>query len=195
MIYLLRHGQTDYNRDGRLQGQTDSQLTSLGMAQVQAMANVLAEQIGDVEGWRILASPLRRTRQSVAIVARSLRLPVEIDPALIEVGCGSWENRMYADLRVEQPEAFAGRDWVFNSPDGERFEDVDGRVRPWLQALPPEGERKVIAVSHGIAGSLMRGAYLGLSQEETLGQDTPQDAIFRLAGGAVDRLPCAPVAA
>lgn len=195
MIYLLRHGQTDYNRDGRLQGQTDSQLTSLGMAQVQAMANVLAEQIGDVEGWRILASPLRRTRQSAAIVARTLRLPVEIDPALIEVGCGSWENRMYADLRVEQPEAFAGRGWVFNSPDGERFEDVDGRVRPWLQALPPEGERKVIAVSHGIAGSLMRGAYLGLSQEETLGQDTPQDAIFRLAGGAVDRLPCAPVAA
>jgi probable phosphoglycerate mutase len=195
MIYLLRHGQTDYNRDGRLQGQTDSQLTSLGMAQVQAMANVLAEQIGDVEGWRILASPLRRTRQSAAIVARTLRLPVEIDPALIEVGCGSWENRMYADLRVEQPQAFAGRDWVFNSPDGERFEDVDGRVRPWLQTLPPEGERKVIAVSHGIAGSLMRGAYLGLSQEETLEQDTPQDAIFRLAGGAVDRLPCAPVAA
>lgn len=41
----------------------------------------------------------------------------------------------------------------------------------------------------------MRGAYLGLSREETLAQDTPQDAIFRLAGGAVDRLPCAPVAA
>jgi len=195
MIYLLRHGQTDYNRDGRLQGQTDSQLTSLGMAQAQAMANVLADEIGDLEGWRILASPLRRTRQSAAIVARTLRLPVEIDPALIEVGCGSWENRMYADLRVEQPEAFAGRDWVFNSPDGERFEDVDGRVRPWLQALPPEGERKVIAVSHGIAGSLMRGAYLGLSPEETLGQDMPQDAIFRLAGGEVHRLPCAPVPA
>ncbi len=195
MIYLLRHGQTDYNRDGRLQGQTDSQLTSLGMAQVQAMANVLAREIGDLTGWRILASPMRRTRQSAAIVARTLGLPVEIEPALIEVGCGCWENRMYADLRVEQPEAFSGRDWVFNSPDGERFEDVDGRVRPWLASLPPEGERKVIAVSHGIAGSLMRGAYLGLSREETLGQDTPQDAIFRLTGGAVHRLACVPVPA
>ena len=147
MIYLLRHGQTDYNRDGRLQGQTDSQLTSLGMAQVQAMANVLADQIGDTEGWRILASPLRRTRQSAAIVSRTLRLPVEIDPALIEVGCGSWENRMYADLRLEHPETFAGREWVFGSPDGERFEDVDARVRPWLAALPPEPDRKIIAVS------------------------------------------------
>ncbi|KQW70876.1 hypothetical protein ASE17_18635 [Phenylobacterium sp. Root77] len=195
MIYLLRHGQTDYNRDGRLQGQTDSQLTSLGMAQVQAMANVLAEQIGDVEGWRILASPLRRTRQSAAIVARTLRLPVEIDPALIEVGCGSWENRMYADLRQEHPETFAGREWVFGSPDGERFEDVDARVRPWLATLPPEPERKVIAVSHGIAGVLMRGAYQGLSRQATMEQDTPQDALFRLWGGNVERLACAPVAA
>ncbi|WP_312165080.1 histidine phosphatase family protein [Phenylobacterium sp.] len=195
MIYLLRHGQTDYNRDGRLQGQTDSQLTSLGMAQVRAMAAVLAEQIDDLSGWRILASPLRRTRQSAAIVSQALRLPVEIEPALIEVGCGSWENRMYADLRIEQPAAFAGRDWVFNSPDGERFEDVDGRVRPWLATLPPEPERKVIAVSHGIAGVLMRGAYQGLSREETLEQDTPQDALFRLRGGKVERLACAPVAA
>ena len=195
MIYLLRHDQTDYNRDGRLQGQTDSQLTSLGMAQVRAMAVLLHEQIEDLSGWRILASPLRRTRQSAAIVSQTLGLPVEIDPALIEVGCGSWENRMYADLRVEQPDAFAGRDWVFNSPDGERFEDVDGRVRPWLATLPAEPDRKLIAVSHGIAGSLMRGAYLGLSRDETLGQDTPQDAIFRLSGGVVDRLTCAPVAA
>ena len=195
MIYLLRHGQTDYNRDGRMQGQTDSQLTSLGMAQVEAMAQVLHDEIDDLSGWRILASPLRRTRQSAAIVGRALGLPVAIDPALIEVGCGAWENRMYANLRAEHPQAFAGREWVFASPDGERFEDVDARVRPWLAALPPEGERKVIAVSHGIAGVLMRGAYLGLSREATMAQDTPQDAIFRLTGGAVDRLACAPVAA
>ena len=194
MIYLLRHGQTDYNRDGRLQGQTDSQLTSLGMAQVRAMAVLLHEQIDDLSGWRILASPLRRTRQSAAIVSQTLGLPVELDPALIEVGCGSWEKRMYADLRVEQPEAFAGRDWVFNSPDGERFEDVDGRVRPWLAAQPPE-PRKLIAVAHGVSGSLLRVAYLGLSREETLSQDMPQDAIFRLAEGTVQRLSCAPVTA
>lgn len=195
MIYLLRHGQTDYNRDGRLQGQTNSQLTSLGMAQAREMGVLLGKLIDDLSGWRILASPLRRTRQSAAIVGQTLGLPVELEPALIEVGCGSWENRMYADLRVEAPAAFNARDWVFNSPDGERFEDVDGRVRPWLATLPPEGERKVIAVSHGIAGSLMRGAYLGLSREETLGQEMPQDAVFRLAGGQVERLDCAPVAA
>ena len=129
------------------------------------------------------------------VAGKDVDVSIKIDPALIEVGCGSWENRMYADLRLEHPETFAGREWVFGSPDGERFEDVDARVRPWLAALPPEPDRKIIAVSHGIAGVLMRGAYQGLSREATMQQDTPQDALFRLWDGTVERLACAPVAA
>jgi len=194
MIYLLRHGQTNYNHEGRMQGQLESQLTELGMAQAQAMADLLKEQITDLAGWRLLASPLKRTRQSAAIVGATLGLEVEIEPALIEVGCGAWENRLYADLAKEHPDAFASRDWFFRAPEGERFEDVDGRVRPWLAAQAPE-PRKLIAVAHGVSGSLLRGAYLGLSREETLAQDVPQDAIFRLAEGAVQRLPCAEVTA
>lgn len=194
MIYLLRHGQTNYNHEGRMQGQLESQLTERGMAQAQAMADLLKTEITDTAGWRLLASPLKRTRQSAAIVGATLGLEVEIEPALIEVGCGVWEDRLYADLAKEHPQAFAGRDWFFQAPDGERFEDVDGRVRPWLAAQPPE-PRKLIAVAHGVSGSLLRGAYLGLSREETLSQDMPQDAIFRLAEGTVQRLSCAPVTA
>lgn len=194
MIYLLRHGQTNYNHEGRMQGQLESQLTDLGMAQAQAMADLLKAEIADTTGWRLLASPLKRTRQSAAIVAATLGLEVEIEPALIEVGCGDWEDRLYADLAKEHPEAFAARDWFFRAPQGERFEDVDGRVRPWLAAQSPE-PRKLIAVAHGVSGSLLRGAYLGLSREETLAQDMPQDAIFRLAEGAVQRLSCAEVSA
>ena len=194
MIYLLRHGQTDYNREGRLQGQSESQLTELGMAQVQAMADLLKAQIGDAAGWRLLASPLKRTRQSAAIVAQALGLEVEIEPLLIEVGCGVWENQLYDDIRKTYPKDFTGPGWCFRSPDGERFEHVDDRVRAFLRGLPPEGERRVIAVAHGISGSLLRGAYLGLSSQATLIQDTPQDAIFRLTAGRVERLACRPVA-
>ena len=194
MIYLLRHGQTNYNHEGRMQGQLESQLTDLGMAQAQAMADLLKAEITDTAGWRLLASPLKRTRQSAAVVGATLGLEVEIEPALIEVGCGAWEDRLYADLATEDPDAFAGRDWFFQAPEGERFEDVDGRVRPWLAAQAPE-PRKLIAVAHGVSGSLLRGAYLGLSREETLAQDMPQDAIFLLAEGAVQRLSCAEVTA
>jgi broad specificity phosphatase PhoE len=194
MIYLLRHGQTDYNREGRLQGQSESQLTELGMAQVQAMADLLKGLIVGDAGWRILASPLKRTRQSAAIVAQTLGLEVEIEPLLIEVGCGVWENQLYDDIRKAYPRDFSSPGWCFRSPDGERFEHVDDRVRAWLRGLPPQGERKVIAVAHGISGSLLRGAYLGLSSQATLIQDTPQDAIFRLSGGRVERLACPRVA-
>lgn len=195
MIYLLRHGQTDYNAEGRLQGQLESTLTALGEAQVRAMAQVLKREIQDTAGWRILASPLRRTRQSAAIVAEALDLPVEIAPPLIEVGCGAWEGRLYAEVRAENPEDFNARDWFFRAPGGERFEDMAGRIDPWLATLPPEPERRLILVAHGISGVMVRRAYLGLSREEAFALDTPQDALFRLSGGAMERLTCPPAVA
>jgi broad specificity phosphatase PhoE len=195
VIYLLRHGQTDYNAEGRLQGQLESTLTPHGEAQVRAMADLLTAEIGDPEGWRILASPLKRTRQSAAIVSAALGLEVEIARALIEVGCGAWEGELYADLRAREPEAFNAPDWFFQAPGGERFADMAGRIDPWFASLPPETERRLIVVCHGISGTFVRRAYLGLTEAETIRQDTPQDAIFRLAGGVSERLACAPVAA
>jgi len=195
VIYLLRHGQTDYNAEGRLQGQLQSTLTALGEAQVRAMAQVLKAEIADVSGWRILASPLRRTRQSAAIVSDVLGLPVEIAPPLIEVGCGAWEGRLYADVRAETPEDFNARDWFFRAPGGERFEDMTARIDPWLATLPPEPERRLILVAHGISGVMVRRAYLGLTREQAFELDTPQDALFRLSGGAMTRLTCPPVTA
>jgi probable phosphoglycerate mutase len=195
VIYLLRHGQTDYNAEGRLQGQLESTLTALGEAQVRAMAQVLKAEIADVSGWRILASPLRRTRQSAAIVAETLGLDVEIASPLIEVGCGDWEGRLYAEVRAENPEDFNARDWFFRAPGGERFEDMAARIDPWLATLPPEPERRLILVAHGISGVMVRRAYLGLTREQAFELDTPQDALFRLWGGAMTRLICPPVTA
>ena len=75
---------------------------------------------------------------------------------------------------------------------GETYEDVHARVADWLSSLPAEPERKVIVVSHGGSGRVVRGAYLGLSRAETWAQDVPQDAVFRLASGAVARFDCEP---
>jgi probable phosphoglycerate mutase len=67
---------------------------------------------------------------------------------------------------------------------------VWARVSAWLADQPPEPERRVIAVSHGVTGRLLRGAYAGLSRHETLMQDVPQDAVFRLANGRIERIDC-----
>ena len=190
MIYLLRHGQTNYNHEGRMQGQLESVLTPLGQAQVQAMADVLLTQLDSPNDWRILASPLARTRQSAAIVAATLGLSVEIEPALVEVGVGAWEGQLYADLRISHADAFARPDWYFQAPGGERFEDLSGRIDPWFTGLPPEPERRLIVVCHGVSGSFVRRAYLGLTPEETVAQDMPQDAVYRLSNGTIARIAC-----
>ena len=194
MIYLLRHGQTNYNHEGRMQGQLESVLTPLGEAQVQAMADVLLTQLQNPSDWRILASPLKRTRQSAAIVGSTLGLPVEIEPALVEVGVGAWEGQLYADLRISHPEAFARPDWYFQGPGGERFDDLTARIDPWFAGPTPEPERRLIVVCHGVSGSFVRRAYLGLAPQDTVTQDMPQDAIYRLCDGTVTRIDCEPVA-
>ena len=88
------------------------------------------------------------------------------------------------------PETFATREWFFGAPGGERFEDVWDRVASWVADQPPEPQRRTIAVSHGVAGRLLRGVYAGLSRQETLNQDVPQDAIYRLVAGNIHRIDC-----
>jgi probable phosphoglycerate mutase len=65
------------------------------------------------------------------------------------------------------------------------------RLTDWLTSLPPEGERQVIAVSHGVTGRVLRGLYAGLATETVMAHDAPQDAIFELTRGQVRRIDCA----
>ncbi|MFT4254890.1 MAG: histidine phosphatase family protein [Caulobacter sp.] len=195
MIYLCRHGQTQFNREGRLQGQTESDLTALGRAQARAMGDLLADLIArePSDAWRIVASPLRRARHTAEAIAERTGLPLSSDERLLEISVGEWSGRLREDVRRETPELTADPEWAFRSPGGETFEDVAVRVGDWLAGQTPEPERRLIVVSHGIAGRLLRGAYAGLSRADTLAQEAPQDAIHRLMGGQIDRFDCAPV--
>lgn len=195
MIYLCRHGQTAFNREHRLQGQMESDLTPLGRAQAGAMADLLHDLVQrDADRpWRIVASPLRRARDTAGIIGAKLGLPVEFDDRLMELTVGEWEGRLRSDVARENPERFADRTWFFAAPGGETYDQVMARVSGWLAEQAPEPERRLIVVSHGIAGRLLRGAYAGLSPEQVLEQDVPQDALYRLSAGQLDRLDCEPV--
>ena len=190
MIYLVRHGETEFNAERRQQGHMDSPLTALGRAQAHAVGHLLKRQVGDEDGWRIIASPLGRAQHTAQIIGEHLGLPVETDRRVIEVSFGQWDGRLRDELAAEHPDTFGRGDWQFAAPGGESFESVETRVGDWLASLPPEPERKVIVVSHGGSGRVVRGAYLGLPRTETLAQEVPQDAVFRLASGAVERIDC-----
>lgn len=189
MIYLVRHGQTAFNAEGRLQGHVDSPLTELGRAQAAQAGAALKRLTGGGEGWRIISSPLGRARDTAEAIRAALAAPeVEIDARLIELSWGDWDGGLRADLKARHPEAFGETGWAFTAPIGEAYEAAQARLHDWLSTLPPEPERRIIAVSHGVAGRLLRGVYAGLSKPDTLAQQVPQDACFRLSGGGIKRL-------
>jgi probable phosphoglycerate mutase len=194
MIYLVRHGQTEFNRERRIQGHVDSPLTELGVRQAGAVGRLLRDLIREPAGWRIVSSPLGRAHATAEIVADRLGgLPIELDDRLKEMSWGSHDGRLRAELEAENPETFGKSGWAFDAGSGESYEAVANRVGGWLASLPPEPERRIIAVSHGISGRVLRGLYAGLDRDRSAQQDVPQDAVYLLQHGGVGRIDCEPL--
>ncbi|HWU13261.1 MAG TPA: histidine phosphatase family protein, partial [Caulobacter sp.] len=141
-----------------------------------------------------LSPPRLTARQTAETIAARLGLAVEFEDRLMEIDVGAWSNRLRDEVKRETPALLSDPEWAFKSPGGETYDDIMGRVSGWLAAQAPEPERRLIVVSHGIAGWMLRGAYAGLPREDVVALDTPQNAIFRLADGAIERLACEPVA-
>jgi len=195
VIYLCRHGETEFNRERRLQGRMESTLTSLGERQAAAMADRLHDLLATDPStdWRIVSSPLGRARATAGIIGARLGLPIVIDDRLVEISVGAWEGRLASDLMQEAPDLISQPDWLFQAPGGERYDDLMARVGQWLAEQGEEAGRRLIVVSHGVAGRLLRGCYAGLTKAQILGQDAPQDAVYRLRGGRLDRIACTPM--
>jgi broad specificity phosphatase PhoE len=195
MIYLVRHGETEWNLERRMQGRRESKLTPLGRRQAAAMARLIGELIArePQAEWRLVSSPLGRARETAQAIADRLDVTIEIDERVSEIAFGDWEGRLRDEVAPQHPEMFASREWLVSPPGGETFEDVWTRISAFMADLAPEPERRVIVVSHGMAGRVLRGVYAGLSRQQTLDQDVPQDAVYRLMDGQIDRFDCEPV--
>ena len=146
-LLLVRHGETDWNRESRFQGHADPPLNELGRAQAAELAAALAGE----ELTAIYSSPLRRafeTAEAIAAHRGLASLPVD---GLREVDVGSWEALTRAEVEQRFPEQFSrwldhGRGWE----DGETYEQMGERVIATLRelAVRHEGER-IIGVTHG----------------------------------------------
>ena len=144
---LVRHGETDWNRDNRFQGHADPPLNEAGRAQ----ARELAETLGTRDFAALHASPLRRATETAEILGGSLGLEPVADDALKEVDVGSWSGLTRSDVEARYPDGFArwleyGHGW----DDGETYEELGARVVSGLLAIAALHDREeVLAVTHG----------------------------------------------
>lgn len=189
-LYLVHHGETEWNRAHRYQGRLDSPLTAEGRSQARRVAALLAREPRARRPIRLATSPLGRAVETAGIVGATLGLEPAGDARLVEVALGRWEGLTVADIDAQFPGALDGTsrwDWYFRAPGGESFDAVAQRLASWLGDVA----EPTIAVGHGVAWRILRGLYAGLPREEALRQPTRRDGVFKLEGGQITFLEAA----
>jgi broad specificity phosphatase PhoE len=196
-LYMLRHGETAWNTERRMQGTRNSDLTNLGRRQAQAMGRALKAELDRAPGPTVfLRSPLGRVQETSEIVGRELGLDPSTwrdDPRLVELGYGDWEGLSWKEIEVTHPTALA--DWRadphgFAPPGGESHAQLRRRSSAVLAEVAASQVRTVI-VGHGVSGAVVRGLNLGLDARAMFVLEKPQDAFFRLLAGREERIEAA----
>lgn len=191
VLYVARHAETVFNAGARMQGATaHTPLTRAGIAQAEAMGEALRAHLGPAPRIDFWASPAGRTLQTAAIIAEHLGhdyFDVRPDPALLEIGVGSWEGRRYADIVAEQgPIVDPARGlFICRPPGGEWYPEIAARLQTWLDRLDPR--LPAVVITHGMTARVLRGMLVGGTPFEPgcvpLADGAPQGTIFRIEDG------------
>ena len=141
MIYFIRHGETNYNIEHRIQGQLDIPLNSKGISQ----AEIMAEKLKDIAIDRIYSSPLRRTKQTATIINKYHNIEIVYDDRLKEFYGGHIQGRNYNDMTDEEKKrALDDPEYWF----GESNESMKGRTIEFYKEIMDSSEN-ILVVSHG----------------------------------------------
>ena len=156
-LWILRHGQTEWNVEGRLQGSLDSSLTPLGVAQAKAQQAILKNVLP--KGVRVISSPSSRAWRTAEIATEGLAQTITSDPDLREIGMGDWAGRLVAEVRAERPGIPADdvHMWKFTAPGGETLEEMTSRVARVLERV----SGPTVMITHGVTSRLLRCLVLG----------------------------------
>ena len=172
-IYYIRHGETEWNALGRLQGVQDIPLNELGRSQSAHAGEILADlfvrENASASSIGFVASPLGRARQTMDLVRGVLKLPLSgyaIDDRLREIGYGEWEGSTLPEMAAKDPDLFARRQvekWTLAPPGGETYVAVQARMTDWYRGVDAD----TVAVAHGGTARALMVA---------LGFETPRSA-------------------
>ena len=184
-LYILRHGETEWNRAGRMQGHADSPLTARGRAQAAAQGTILAAAGVTALGVDFFVSPLGRARLTAELALAPLGAVARVDPRIMEIGVGAWEGLTRDEIEIPR-DAFAGyTDWYDAAPGGEGGAALIRRAASFLAEL----RRPSVVVTHGVAARILRSEALGCDPLAlAAAPDGGQGWVARIAGGVEDWL-------
>lgn len=187
-IFLVRHGETDWNLAGRLQGSHDIPLNDLGREQAADTARVVERLSGGARQLDFVASPLSRAAQTMAILRAELGLPPDAfrrDARLREISFGRWEGSTWPELRRRDPVSLAARDadpWGFAPPGGESYAELSARVLDAVGELPGDS----VVVTHGGVVRAMLHAFAGMPPAQAVELPVRQGAVYLIENGAFE---------
>ncbi|WP_046864649.1 histidine phosphatase family protein [Microvirga massiliensis] len=179
-IFFIRHGETDWNAEGRLQGQQDIPLNRIGRLQAREVGERLKALAPAYADFDYVSSPMKRTRETMEILRNGLGLvpgDYRLDPQLVELTFGAWEGLTWKDVRERDPVEAASRErdkWGFVPPDGESYAMLTERVRPVIEAIA----RDTVIVSHGGVARAFLALTCGVSHRKAAGLDIWQGKVL-----------------
>lgn len=190
-LIFVRHGETDWNAAGRLQGQRDIPLNARGRAQAGSVAKVCASILPAgthrlPPQLNMVASPLVRACATLCIIRIGLDLPetpFAVDARLKEIAFGDWEGMTWEEVTRQYASAAAARErdrWGFAPPGGESYADVAERVGLWLKTL--EGD--TLLVAHGGIGRVLMALVAGVDPEMATTASIYQGQVLDFSAGA-----------
>jgi broad specificity phosphatase PhoE len=164
-IVLIRHGETDWNIEGRYQGQADPPLNSKGLHQAHRLAKELINSAIEV----LYTSPLKRTRQTAEVISQQLGIMPIDEPRYMEIDQGDWQTRLRSDIENLYPDLFNAWQtdpWKVTPPGGEHLSEVQSRVYAALdESIQEYSNQKIGIVTHRIPIALIKVRYQGMDPD------------------------------
>jgi broad specificity phosphatase PhoE len=188
-LYVIRHGETDWNVAGRLQGQIDIPLNNVGREQAAKNGLRLARQNLDPGTVDFVASPLSRAYETMELMRQAMGLPRDgfrTDPRLKELSYGRCEGRTWSQLPPFDARGVRRSDDFFNwlPEGGESYADAMRRTAGWLAEI----ERDTVVVTHGGITRTLRGLVVGIATHKVPSLKVPQDRVLVLRDNAMSWL-------
>jgi broad specificity phosphatase PhoE len=191
VIYYVRHGETDYNVEQRLQGRRDTVLNARGREQAKdcgaLLRGLFERDCRRAQDLDYMSSPLQRARETMEIMRSTLDLAPRsfaVDARLLEVSYGDWEGLTLPEIEARMPGMLAARErdkWDFAPPGGESYRELTARISDWYASLT----RDTVVAAHGGGVRALMALFNLLPKEEATRAQIAQGVVYVFANGTM----------